>query len=321
MVDCEFANVSAFLLIMENIRTIFYLSGFSFDDLIMKTTIPFDEFSETGNPLHFSHANGYPPLAYQPLFGHLKEYFHIYASRMRPLWPGSNPNSISNWKPFSTDLLRFLEEKNLFGIVGAGHSIGGTTTLRSALNEPDRFSLLMLIDPVIFQPSTILLWRFISWLGIGKHIHPWVKGASKRRVKFDSRTSMYTNYRNKPIFSGINDENLTAYVSSIAEPMMDGSIKLSYPPAWEAQIYLTGMNDGLDIWNCFSQLQFPILIIRGDKSDTFSERTAEILKKRLPALKIRTIANATHLVPLEKPGEVANLMIEFFQKSTRDCES
>ncbi len=131
---------------------------------------------------------------------------------------------------------------------------------------------------------------------------------------------MYKNYRKKPIFSGIDDENLAAYVSSIAEPMLDGSIKLSYPPAWEAQIYLTGMNDGMDIWKRFSQLQLPILIIRGDKSDTFSERTAEIMKKRLPALKIRTIPNATHLVPLEKPCEVANLMIEFYQKSIRDYE-
>ena len=96
---------------------------------------------------------------------------------------------------------------------------------------------------------------------------------------------------------------------------MDGSVKLSYPPAWEAQIYLTGMNNGLDIWDRFSQLQPPMLIIRGEKSDTFSEHTAQILKRRLPSLKIQTIANATHLVPLEKPGEVANLMIEFFQNS------
>ena len=172
----------------------------------MNTTIPFVEFSESGNPLHFAHANGYPPQAYQPLFSRLKDWFHIYASKMRPLWPGSNPYAISDWKPFSKDMLRFFEENDLYGVVGAGHSIGGTTTLRSALNEPDRFSLLILIDPVIFQPSTILFWRFLLWSGIGKHIHPWVKGASRRKTNFESRTSMFENYRNKTIFSRINDE-------------------------------------------------------------------------------------------------------------------
>ena len=70
--------------------------------------IPFFDLGGAGLPLHFLHANGYPPECYKPLLELLQTQYHVFGMLLRPLWPGSNPNDIQDWKPFSDDLLRFL---------------------------------------------------------------------------------------------------------------------------------------------------------------------------------------------------------------------
>ena len=69
---------------------------------------------------------------------------------LRPLWKGSNPAEIKDWNPLSDDLLEFLDERKAGRIIGTGHSIGASVTLRAALSQPDRFQALVLIEPVIF---------------------------------------------------------------------------------------------------------------------------------------------------------------------------
>src|SRR4030042_4812 len=90
---------------------------------------PFEQYSSAGNlnttPLHFAHANGYPPSAYSPLLHKLGRYFHVTALRMRPLWPDSNPISLTDWRLFSSDLDSFLEQQGYNSVLGVGHSLGG----------------------------------------------------------------------------------------------------------------------------------------------------------------------------------------------------
>ncbi|HEY3476644.1 MAG TPA: alpha/beta fold hydrolase, partial [Anaerolineales bacterium] len=96
--------------------------------------IPFFDFDGTGHPLHFFHANGYPPACYTSFLDLLRTNYHVFGMLLRPLWPDSNPDEIADWKPFSEDLLKFLA-KMPSPVVGVGHSIGAIVTLRAALRE------------------------------------------------------------------------------------------------------------------------------------------------------------------------------------------
>jgi len=64
-------------------------------------TIPHFELNQAGEPLHFLHANGYPPDCYQPLLELFKTNYHVFGMLLRPLWNHSRPNEIEDWKPFS----------------------------------------------------------------------------------------------------------------------------------------------------------------------------------------------------------------------------
>jgi pimeloyl-ACP methyl ester carboxylesterase len=284
--------------------------------------IPFDDFGGTGANFHFGHANGYPPGAYRQLLDPLTRAYHIVAMRMRPLWPDTLPSTITDWKPLADDLAVFLTQTDLCShsdhcdlpLIGAGHSMGATTTLRLALRAPGYFTALVLIDPVLFPPRTIYAWKLASRMGFGRRVHPLIASALHRKRYFDNPQEMYENYRSKPIFRGIDDAGLHDYVESLARPLTDGRVELAYTPEWEAQIYATGILADLDIWRKLSHLRPPLLVIRGGESDTFRTETAQLIQRHLSAAEVQVVPGATHLVALEKPAEIAAIISDFLEK-------
>lgn len=233
------------------------------------------------------------------------------AMRMRPMWPGADPERLSDWRILSQDLAHFLQEHALTGCVGVGHSLGAITTLRLALDQPDKFKAVVLLDPVLFPPAMIYFWKTITLLGLSNQLHPLAKKSLRRRTRFESRAEMFANYRKKTIFSRMNDEALSAYVDALACPNGDGSLDLCYSSAWESRIYLTGILPDMELWKRLGSLKPPILILRGAESDTFSKSTAGLAQRRLPSMQVHSVENAGHLVPLERPGEVARLTLDF----------
>jgi pimeloyl-ACP methyl ester carboxylesterase len=279
-----------------------------------RITIPFIDFGGSGPPLHFAHANGYPPGAYLPLLELLAAKTHVFAMHMRPLWPGASPNGPHDWIHLSDDLSRFLDERGFPKWIGAGHSMGATATLRLALRRPNLFQALVLVDPILLLPWMMHLWNLVYHLGLGQRLYPMVKSAQRRRKVFESPESMYENYRSKSVFKNIDDHGLQIYVQAMARPDNDGQVTLAYPPKWETHFYLTGGRCDLDLWRDLSGLKPPILIIRGGDSDIFWESTALRVQRLLPQSRVFSIPGATHLVPLESPDLVFEVAQKFIKE-------
>lgn len=276
------------------------------------TNIPHFDFGGEGAPLHFLHANGYPPDCYKPLFDLIKNQYHLFGMTLRPLWPDSHPNEIDDWKPLSDDLLRFLSDRGPDPVIGVGHSIGGIVTLRAALRAPKRFRAIILFDPVLFVPSFLLMWNTVRALGLGNRVHPKIAGSLKRRREFDNLEMVFRGYRTRDVFKYMSDENLRAYINGIAKEKPGGGYELAYSPEWESHIYLTGLRD-FDLWRGLPKLEVPTLIIRGAETDTFLEAAAKLVKQKQPKVKIEALPKSTHILPLEYPQEVFNIMQAFLQ--------
>jgi pimeloyl-ACP methyl ester carboxylesterase len=280
--------------------------------------IPHFDLGSSGQPLHFLHANGYPPGCYKSFIELLQTHYHVFGMLLRPLWKDSNPNDILNWKPFSDDLLQFLAPPTPAPVIGVGHSVGAVVTLRAALSDPGKFRALVLIDPVLFVPSFQLMWSIVRAAGLGDRFHPLIAGAKKRRRTFDGLETIYRGYRSRHIFRYMSDEDLRAYIEGITTPKSDdgheasqqAGYNLVYPPEWEAQIYRTGMHD-FDIWRDLPKLQVPTLFIRGAETDTFLENAARLVERKQPKILVETLDKSTHLLPLECPGEVFEIMQSF----------
>ena len=268
------------------------------------------DFGGAGLPLHFLHANGYPPDCYKPLFELLKTEYHVFGMPLRPLWDEAKIDDIKDWQPFSDDLRFFLSSQPA-PVIGVGHSIGAIVTLRAALRDPGKFKALVLIDPVLFVPSFLFSWRIVRALGLGDKFHPLILGAQKRRRTFDDLETVFRGYRNRNIFRYMSDENLRIYIEGITRKTSDG-YELIYSPEWEAHIYRTGLRD-FDLWRDLPKLEVPTLFIRGAETDTFLAAAAKLVKQRQPKVRVEALDKSTHLLPLERPQAVFEIMQSFLK--------
>lgn len=277
--------------------------------------IPGFEYGGTGPPLHFLHANGYPPACYKPFLKRLRTEYQVFGMLLRPLWPDSNPGEIESWHPFTDDLLRFLAEKSTAPVIGVGHSIGAVVSLRAALREPGRFRALILLDPVLFVPSQLTLWSLVRTLGLGNRLHPKIPGALKRRRTFDKLELVFNGYRSREVFRYMSDESLRAYIDGITRRTSNG-YQLIYSPEWESRIYLTGLQD-FDIWRDLPKLEVPTLFLRGAETDTFLESAAKFINQKQPEAQVETLPRSTHLLPLERPQEVFERVQSFLSETLK----
>ncbi len=280
--------------------------------------IPHFDLGGNGERLHFLHANGYPPNCYKSFLELLKTQSHVFGMLLRSLWKDSNPNEVEDWKPFSDDLLQFLASAS-YPVIGVGHSIGAIVTLRAALRDPDKFRAIILLDPVLFVPSRLVLWNFFRAVGLGNKVHPKIPGALKRRRYFDNLDLVFRGYRKRSVFRYMSDESLYDYIQGITRQSEHGGYELLYSPEWESRIYFTGLRD-FDIWRDLPRLQVPTLFIRGAETDTFLENAAKLVKRKQPGARLETLEKSTHLLPLERPREVFDVMQSFLYETLRVYE-
>jgi len=282
--------------------------------------IPFFDFGGRGLPLHFLHANGYPPNCYKPLFELLQTQYRLFGMLLRPLWEHVRPEDTDDWYGFSRDLLHFLTSNSPAAllsagpqpipVIGVGHSIGAMVTLRAALRDPAQFRALVLLDPVLFIPRRLVEWKLQR--AKDPRSSPLIEGALRRRRLFKDLESAFRSYRQRDVFRYMTDENLRIYIEGITRPSVNGGYELLYSPEWEARIYFTSLQD-FDIWNNLEKLKVPALFLRGAETDTFLEEAAALVKQKQPGAVVEALDKSTHLLPLERPQEVLEIIRSFLK--------
>ena len=278
--------------------------------------IPYFDLGGDGPPLHFLHANGFPPDCYKPLFELLKTEYHVFGMLLRALWGSAKMEEVQDWVPFSSDLLQFLGNDNAWNqgkiepVIGLGHSVGAVTTLRAALRDPGKFRALILLDPVLLIPKHMVAWKIQR--AKDPNANPLIQGALRRRREFEDLESVFNAYRERANFRYMSDENLRIYIEGITKPSVHGGYELVFSPDWEAHIYFTSLQD-FDIWNSLMHLKVPTLFIRGSETDTFLEEAATLVKQKQPRVKVETLEKSTHLLPLERPKEVFDIIQSFLK--------
>jgi pimeloyl-ACP methyl ester carboxylesterase len=265
-----------------------------------------EELGGRGPVLHLAHANGFPPGAYRLFAQALAARYRVVALPARPLWPGSAPEEAPTWRTLAGDLLRGLEALAAPGIVGVGHSMGGVLSLWAAIDRPDLFRAVVLIDPVIL-PAHWLWWlRLARALGLDGRM-PLVQATLRRRRTWPGYQACFDHYRGKELFARWPDDALWDYVRA-ATREEGGALALRYPPEWEAHIFGTVP---ADIWPDVPRLRVPCLVVRGEHSQTFLPGALGRVARLLPAARVVTIPGATHLLPMERARETATAVLDF----------
>jgi pimeloyl-ACP methyl ester carboxylesterase len=275
----------------------------------LTTSIPFDEFGGHGPLLHFAHANGYPPGCYHGLLDLLRENHQVIAIRQRPLWPNSSPESIESWHDMAEDLITLFDQSGFREVIGVGHSLGAVVTMTAAVERPELFRALVLIEPVFLMPA--ILQRFVERAASERPEDiPWVTIAQSRRNHWSSRQAAFQHFRPKRVFARLSDDSLWDYVDNALHQDGSGGYELTYPPEWEARIYALPPTD---VWQRLPQVTQPTLAVRGAESDTLAPAAWQLWQVSQRAASFVEMAGSGHLLPLENPAEVADQINQFLE--------
>ncbi len=257
--------------------------------------------------LHFSAANGYPPLCYRALLEPLAESHEVIASMHRPLWqPSLEPASLNSWDVFGEDLLQLVEEFEQ-PVVSVGHSMGSAAILMAAVKRPDLFKSIVLIEPVLMPRRFLFALGFFS--KFSQNSIPLVKKTLARVDRFSSRHQAFEHYRPKHVFKDIRDEVLWDYLQYGLTELEPGVFALSYSKAWEARCYTLVHN----LWRLLPKLTVPTLAIRAQQSNTLSLSSWEKWQAMSASVEFLQVEQAGHLLPFEKPEQLATSILSWLK--------
>jgi pimeloyl-ACP methyl ester carboxylesterase len=269
----------------------------------------FIDWDGDGPITHFSHATGLCAGLYTPLAKRLRPQLKIVGmddrGHGRTRAP-ADPEKLKNWNIFRDDLENFFSHLGK-PVIAIGHSRGATASLLLSIKRPELIRALILIDPTILPYSYMWWWYLAKKTGLAR-LTPIVATAARRRQIWPDRQTILNAYRKKAVFSSWQAGFLEAYVESGTEKTDDGKIKLCCEPAWESRIFSVCPHD---VWRHIPRLQQPTLVLYGATSDTFLGPAARRFKSRVPAAKMVRLEGTGHFVPMERPDETTEIILDF----------
>lgn len=272
----------------------------------MTIVIPFHDFGGDGPPLHFAHPNGYTPGTFRQFIEPLLPHYRVLGVKHRPLWPGSDPQELTDWHLIAEDMIRFFEQQGLENVVGVGHSLGAVTTMYAAVKRPNLFRTLILIDPVFLPPHIL---EATIQLG-GTVDTPLVLSAIKRRNRWENRQAAFERFRSREVFARWSDEALWDYVNDGLHEDETGEVILTFSREWEARFYSLPPTD---VWQVIPQITHPTLAIRGGESDTLFQESWQLWQQLQPQATFVEIPEAGHMVLAERPFLTAQTVLDYLQ--------
>ena len=269
----------------------------------MNELIPYDDFGGSGPLLHFTHSNGYPPGCFRQLLQPLTVDYHVVGMRLRPLWPGSEPQKMESWDVIAADLRKFFGQHGYRQVIGVGHSLGAVATMMAAWQDPDLFRALVLIEPVFLPPQILNMIAGQPELAEKMPLLPLTR---RRRTHWPDRKSAFDHFRRKSVFQRWSDETVWDYVNYALRETAGGEVTLTYSREWEARFYA---RPPLNVWEDIPKVTQPTLAIRGADSDTLFPQSWQLWQDLQPDAKFVEIPEAGHMVPMERPQLLATTIL------------
>ncbi len=211
----------------------------------------------------------------------------------------SKPDNGYQWDCFVADTERLMDGLGMEAVVGVGHSAGATTLAAVAADNPSRFRRLVLVDPIIFDTELRL--------AIGRDANPLAERTRSRRMVWDSRRQIIDSFCCREPYDTWTGGALEAYVAAGTFERPDGMVELLCPGRIEAQVYEQAPH--FDALAHMARLRVPCLVVRGQASGSFPEERAAKALATIPDARMVTVAGTTHFVPMERPEELARLVV------------
>jgi 3-oxoadipate enol-lactonase len=187
------------------------------------------------------------------------------------------------------DISHLLTRLNLTKVIWIGHSIGGMIGMRLALANPELIDSLILIattarlDPPQLREQAWPLWEMFR----DGHREDIVDAALQFNfapATYKNQPQLIEHYRNFVI----NFQNAAGVFEAVS-----------------------AVFNRTDISDEIKSIKAPVLVIAGKEDIAITPAESEVIASRIPNARLSVIADASHMLVVEKSEEVAKLVHEF----------
>lgn len=249
------------------------------------------------------HATGFLPWLWHPIAKRLAGSCKIIAPYFCDHRHNEPEDGGVSWLVLAKDLCDLCQALDIEKPLLAGHSMGATViTIANAIYDSPAEKIIM-IEP-IYLPE------YIYSAGLSVEQHPLASKAIRRRNKWATRDEALEYLKSKPLFASWDSEALELYLNYGMVPGASGGLTLTCSPRRETALFMGGLS--YNPWPLLHKITSPTLVLEGEKSEN---RSYIDLKKAASLIQNGTyklVEGAGHLIPMEKPGETANIFKEFF---------
>ena len=255
--------------------------------------------------IHFAHANGFPAKTYNKLFSILENEFCInYLERHahNPRFPVTD-----GWKYLAKELKEEIEKRYTKPVIGVGHSLGGVLHFLVAVENPQLYERLILLDaPVISRLSSRGL-QFLKTTKLIDRFSP-SRATRFRRNLWTTSAEAFEHFVRKEKFAMFDREVLRDYIEHGTIETEKG-FELFFKPSVEAKIYRTIPHN---LPQFRGNLKVPTAYVGGTASREARLARLSFMRRHF-SIDFRFI-EGSHLFPLEKPRETANMISQICGK-------
>ena len=243
--------------------------------------------------LHFSHANGFPAACYRKMFSCLEDDFEIGAINTighDPRYPVTE-----GWPHLVAELIERLERYGK-AVLGMGHSLGGYLTVLAAIERPELFRAIIVLDSPVIGAWAGRAFRLVKRFGLVDRVTP--AGSTRdRRSHWKSPEEAYRHFHGRKAFRHFDPDCLRDYVTLGMAPAPHG-VRLAFEPKIETRIYRTIPHD---LVRELPRLAVPRGFICGRDSEEMRRAGLAATRKFFRVVRVA----GGHLFPFERPEAAA----------------
>ncbi len=257
----------------------------------------------------FLHATGFHSRIWDQIAAQLSDH-HVIAPDLRGHGQSAKL-SIDHWSILSKDISNLIRALEIKSVIGVGHSVGGHALIESAVQLPDTFRHLLLLDPVVGSPD------FYSQ--VQKRMpKDFLKPILERKYNFQSAQEMIDRFCNRRPYSLFTEECLKDYCIHGLHRSKNG-FTLACPPEIEASFYASSATNKsiLDYAKCVS---CAATIVRARDSLESKELSFEgsptwpQLASIFANAKDIQLPDLSHFIPMQAP----QLCLQFIEDIARE---
>jgi pimeloyl-ACP methyl ester carboxylesterase len=257
-----------------------------------------------GETIFFGHPTGFLGKIWKPVIDCMRARGfggRILTYDQRGQGMSSKLDEGYSWRELVNDLEGLLDTLGVVDAVGVGHSAGATINACAAASRPSCFRRLILIDPIL---AGSLPHAGIEHEDGGSSM---ARRTRTRRLVYESRAAIFDAFRNRSPYDTWTEEALRSYVEFGVFDRPDRSVELLCPSRIEAQLYDGALK--IDPLVYMRKLRVPVLLVGADNSNSLQEPLLSMAREALADHRYVEFVDATHFVPMERPDEVAELIL------------